>query len=153
MAVQNNKYEKIWLALIPTIGGIIIAFMTYVYPKYIEISRPDIEEPKKDSIKLLEKAGEVNQISVYNNYYDLYPMLSDGMKAALTKEIFNAANDSMRVYLGDYIKPIDTTQNLMNGNVFYYIRNQYQNGQGVTTVQFDNNDKITLLYFNKIPNK
>ncbi len=39
----------------------------------------------------------------------------------------------------------------MNGNNFYYVKNQYQNGQGMTTLQFDNNNKVIYLYYNRIP--
>lgn len=152
MSAQINKYEKIWLALIPVIGGIIIAFMTYVYPKYIEkTNQKDVEKTENANKNLLKKAGEINQIAVYNNYNDLYPMLSEVMQINLTREVFNAANDSMKIHLGNYIKPIDTTQNILNGNHFYYVKNQYQNGQGITMLQFDNNDKIIYLFYNKIP--
>jgi hypothetical protein len=146
MAAQNNKYEKIWLALIPVIGAIIIAYINYK-----PSGKEEKESPGTVSKSLHNKAGKINEIAVYNNYNELYPHLSEMMQVNLTKEIFHAANDSMRYHLGNYIKPIDTTQNIMNGSTFYYIKNQYQNGLGITTLQFDNNDKLIFLYYNKVP--
>ena len=102
----NNKYEKIWLALIPVLGAIIIACITYSSDKKV-IPINVIPVINKN---LLSLAGEVHQIAVYNNYNDLYPLLSETMKVFLTNQVFYSANDSMKNHLGNYIRSIDTSR-------------------------------------------
>ena len=56
----------------------------------------------------------------------------------------------MQSSLGSYIKPIDTTKSVINGVATYFVRNQRQYGQSVTTITFDDEGKIYNLFIEKV---
>jgi len=149
MARQSiSTKEKILLASIPVIGSILIAIIT---TQNMTCNTKEEPTPKVTVSNSKNKAGKVNEIVVYGNFNDLLPLLSEGLKPFLTREQFNTVNDSMKIVLGNYIKPIDTTQNTMGGVTYYFVKNQHQFGQSLTTIAFDDQSNIVHLFFLRIP--
>ena len=158
MAVRQTKRskpisrEKILLASIPVLGSIIIAFFSIDKSgcnpgqKQIETSGTQI-----DYALLKAKAGKVNDMVVFKRYNDLFELMSDGLKPLLTKDLFNSVSDSNAKYLGDFVKPIDTTYSTAFGNDNFFIKNQYQKGTNINQIIFDKQGKIFGLYTNKFP--
>jgi hypothetical protein len=139
--------EKILLASIPVIGSIVIALVANQNMK----CNPRTEAASINTISLKNLAGKVDDIVMFENYNDLFSMLSEGLKPTLTRELFKSVNDSMKTVLGDFIKPIDTTKSSVNGLDVYYVKNQHQKGQSLISVAFDNNRKIVHLLYGRIP--
>lgn len=156
MAVRQTKRskpisrEKILLASIPVLGSIIIAFFTTdkfgcnTGQKLIDTNVTHLDVLK-------EKAGKVNDMVVFKRYNDLFELMSDGLKPLLTKDLFNSVSDSNAKYLGDFVKPIDTTYSTAFGNDNFFIKNQYQKGTNINQIIFDKQGKIFGLYTNKFP--
>ena len=143
--------ERILLASIPVIGGIIIACLSN--GKFSCNSNYITEDNNQKRISLLkDKAGKANDMIVYGRYNDLSGMMSDGLKPIITKEVFNAVADTISLALGNFLKPIDTTYSRTFGNDNFYIKNQYQKGTNINEIIFDNNDKIFGIYSSKYPN-
>ena len=136
--------EKLLLVLIPVIGSIIIALITNPNMK----CSPEPKPFKTSNLK--NKAGKVNDMVMFENYNDLYTQFSEYTRQTITRELFNSVNDSMKVVLGNFIKPIDTTQNNINGMDFYYVKNQHQKGQSLVTIAFDNKGNIIHLLYGQL---
>ena len=123
--------------------GLIILVSGLIFLK-IPDKTPDTELNRIAGLKI--KAGKVNDAVVFNRYSDLFPLMSDGLKPMLTKELFNATNDSTQVLLGDFVKAIDTSYNRANGNENIFIRNQFSRGISLTMVIFDEAGNVFGLF-------
>lgn len=143
--------EKILIVSIPVIGSIIIALFTS--GKFSCNSNHSIEIDNQKRISMLKvEAGKANDMIVYGRYEDLSEMMSEGLKPIITREVFNAANDTITLALGNFLKPIDTTYTKTFGNYNLYIKNQYQKGMNINEIIFDENNKIFGIYSSKYPN-
>jgi hypothetical protein len=156
------KSEKIWLAAIPVIGAIIIAFIQV--QKNItknESNRnvktisdtivKNVNESNRKALYLKIEAGKINQMVTHGNYYDLLPLLSIAIKPFLTKDRFTIVHKYVESRVGKFDCPIDTTQNIMNGTEYFYIKNQHLNGESLTTIAFDDHNHIFALYYVDLP--
>ncbi|MBL0013608.1 MAG: hypothetical protein IPP30_07595 [Flavobacterium sp.] len=90
-------------------------------------------------------------MTVFGNYDDLLPLLSEGIKTQVTREIFIHAVKTNKDSLGNYIKTLDTTENTMRGGKYYYVKNQHERGRSVVIVSFDDHEKIIALFYDKVP--
>ena len=150
MTVRQSKSskpisrEKILLASIPVLGSIIIAIFS--------MDKLGCHGGQKTDITFLKvKAGKINDMVVYGRYNDLFESMSDGLKPLITKDMFNAVADSNSIYLGSFIKPIDTTYSSAFGNDIFFIKNQYQRGVNVNQIIFDKQGNLFGLYTNRFP--
>ena len=139
------KKERIWIAIIPVVGSIIIAIIT---TNHFSCNRESDNKSKVNNLRSL--AGKINDLVIYDDYNEIYPMFSAGLKPKLTKNVWEAANDTMQKLLGNYIKPIDTSEMVFLGVTTYYIRNQRQFGQSITSVTFDDQGKIFGIYVEQV---
>ena len=139
--------EKILLASIPVIGSIVIAI--FLNPNFKCNSKPT--PPVVKTSNLRNKAGKVNDMVMFGNYNELYPIFSEYTKQTITRQLFNSVNDSMKIVLGSFIKAVDTTQNIVNGIDYYYVKNQHQNAQSLVTMAFDNNENLVTLLYGPLP--
>jgi hypothetical protein len=142
--------EKVVIALIPVIGSIIVAviatnpFNWLSGLKHAQAAKPTVSNYRNE-------AGKINEIVQYGNYLELYPLLSEIAKPDITKDKFTAGSMSMHNIIGDYIKPVDTTQAIISGVTYYSVKSRHKNGQSLMTVAFDDQAKIIYLYIRQMP--
>lgn len=144
---QNNRNsinkEKILLACIPVIGGIIMAVFNYWI-------KPDPDPVPVINVKNLKiKGGEVNDMIVFRRYNDLSEMMVAGLRPIITQEKFNSVADSIEIEIGRFIKPIDTSYSNISGSDIVFVKNQYERGVTVNQIIFDGQGKIFGLYSSK----
>jgi hypothetical protein len=147
---RSEIFEKVLLAAIPVIGSVLIALLgsnIKCNPSVQSESHSIAQRPNE----LRAIAGKVNDHVVYNRYQELFPMFAEGLKPIITQHLFNSERDSLKLVLGNFIKPIDTVYSKINSNDIFFIKNQYEKGTYLVSVGFDQADKVIALFTSKMP--
>ncbi|WP_193311809.1 toll/interleukin-1 receptor domain-containing protein [Agriterribacter humi] len=103
--------------------------------------------PKNISNKALKiKAGQVNQMIIFNRYDDILPIMNPITKATLTRQVFQAGVDTVNHRYNNFQRPIDTIFVKDLPFDYYQIRNQYQNGVNTNKIIFDQEKRVYGIF-------